>query len=48
MTLILDSLKKSLDKIALLVQLGIEVMFYFEINFIGNANGCAVSDEVQE
>ena len=42
MTVILNSLKKSLDDVALHVWFGIEFVFHFEINFVRNANGSPV------
>ena len=47
MTIILDSLEEAFNEITLLVKLGIEVMLYLEINFIGNTNCCPVRDEVR-
>ena len=46
MAIILDSLKKTLDDIALFVQLRIKVMLNFEIGFIGDTSkGSMPSDE---
>ena len=38
MTIILDTLKKTLDKIALLVKHGVKSMFHFESNLVWNTN----------
>ena len=43
MTIILDSLKKTFDEIALLVKLGVEVMLHFGIDFVGNEDKRASS-----
>ena len=46
MAVIFDSLKKTLDDIALFVQLRIKVMLNFEIGFIGDTSkGSMLSDE---
>ena len=46
MTVILDSLKKSLDDIALFIQLRIKVMLNLEIGFVRNtSNGFILGDE---
>ena len=38
MPIVFDTLKKAFDKVALLVQFGIKIMFDLEINFVGNAD----------
>ena len=38
MPIVLDTLKETFDKVALLVQFGIKIMFDLEINFVGNAD----------
>ena len=46
MTVILDSLKKTFDEVALFVQFRIKVMLNFEIGFVGNAsNGSVLGTE---
>ena len=47
MPIILDTLEEPLNEITLLIQLGVEGVLYLEINFIGNANGYAVTFKVR-
>ena len=42
MTIILDSLKETLDNIASLIPFTIKFMFNSEVGFIGNAHCCRV------
>jgi len=45
-TIVLDSLKKTLDDIAVLVQFRIKVMLNSEIGFVGNtSNGYVLNEE---
>ena len=46
MTIIFNSLKKSFDKIALLIKLFVEIVFYSRIDFVGNANNRAVTSKI--
>ena len=40
-TIILNPLKKTFDKIALLIKFGVKGAFYRKICFVGNTNDCA-------
>ena len=42
MAIILDSLEEPLNDVALLVQFGVEIMFYLEVFLVGDTNNCAV------
>ena len=46
MTVIFNSLKESLNNIALLIEAGVEIMLCFEIDFVRGTNkGAVLSDE---